>query len=68
MKVVSIIEDTATVTISRNELAFFQSAINETLDALGDSELQTRTGETRERARALIQEIKAVREAIRSHK
>jgi hypothetical protein len=64
MKLVSTTDDDATITISDDDLAFLQSAINETLDALDDSELQTRTGETREHARALIGEIKGIRRAI----
>jgi hypothetical protein len=68
MKIVSVAEGSATITISRDDLGFLQSAMNEALDALDDKELRLRTGETRERGRDLIQEIKAVREAIRNYK
>ena len=68
MKIVSAAKDAVTITISRDDLEFFQSAINETLEALDDKELRIRTGETRERGRALIQEIKAAVEAIRTYK
>jgi hypothetical protein len=64
MRVVSTAEDEATVTISSNDLAFFQSAINETMEALSDNEIEIRTGATMERAQAFIDEIKDIRDAI----
>lgn len=64
MKIVSVINEDATITISFDDLGFLQSAINETREALDDTELRIRTGETRARARELIGEIKVVREAI----
>jgi hypothetical protein len=64
MRIVSTEKDEATVTISSSDLAFLQSAINETMEALGDKEIKTRTGATMERAQAMIDEIKAIRSAI----
>jgi hypothetical protein len=54
----------ATIAISTSDLAFIQSAINETMEALGDKEIRIRTGATMEKAQELIDEIKAIREAI----
>jgi benzoyl-CoA reductase/2-hydroxyglutaryl-CoA dehydratase subunit BcrC/BadD/HgdB len=67
MKTVSLTGENATIVISIEDLGFLQNAINETLEALNDKELRVRTGETRERARALIQEIKAICDAIDEH-
>lgn len=64
MRIVSTAKDEATVTISSSDLAFLQSAINETMEALGDTEIKIRTGATMEKAQAMIDEIKVVRSAI----
>jgi hypothetical protein len=64
MRIVSTAKDEATVTISSNDLAFLQNTINETMEALGDTEIKIRTGATMERAQAMIDEIKAIRSAI----
>jgi hypothetical protein len=67
MKIVSVANEEATITISRKDLGFLQSAINETTEALDDRELRIRTGQTPERAHALLDEIKAICEAIDNH-
>lgn len=64
MRIVSTAKDEATVTISSSDLAFLQSAINETMEALGDKEIKIRTGATMEKAQAMIDEIKAIRSTI----
>jgi hypothetical protein len=67
MKMVSTTNDDATIVISFDDLGFLQSALNETLEALDDSELWTRTRMTPESAQALIDEIKVIRKAIDNH-
>jgi hypothetical protein len=64
MRIVSTAKNEATVTISSNDLAFLQNTINETMEALGDTEIKIRTGATMERAQTMIDEIKAIRSAI----
>jgi hypothetical protein len=66
MEIIRITKTHATLTISREDLGFLQSAINETINALRGSELHTRTGETKEFAYALLDEIVAVGKAIDS--
>lgn len=58
MRIIDATEEEATVTISSSDLAFLQSAINETLEALDDKQLRIRTAATREQAQILIEEIK----------
>jgi hypothetical protein len=67
MKAVSTTSSNATIVVSREDLGFLQNAINETMEALDDRELRIRTGETPERAQALIDEIKAICKAIDNH-
>jgi hypothetical protein len=67
MKVVETADDEATITISFDDLAFLHQGMREMLQALNDSELRARTGETRARARALMEEIERVCEAINNH-
>jgi hypothetical protein len=64
MRIVSTTSEEATITISFEDLTFLQNAMNETLEALDDRQLRLRTGETRARGRALIQEIKGICDAI----
>jgi hypothetical protein len=68
MKLVSTTDDDATITVSFDDLAFLHQGMREMLEALDDRELRIRTGETRERARALMQRIDDVCEAINNHK
>ena len=58
----------ATVTVSRKDLGYLKSAMNETLNAFRDSEHHTRTGKTREFGRALLDEVSAICKAIDEHK
>lgn len=67
MRIVNTTRHEATITISFDDLAFLHQGMREMLDALDDSELRTRTGETRERARAVMKGIKEVCEAINNH-
>ena len=66
MRMISKENDEATLVISSGDLAFLQSAINETMEALSDEEISIRTGATMERAQAMIDKIKAIRSAIHS--
>lgn len=66
MRMIGKERDEATLAISSDDLAFLQSAINETMEALGDTEIEIRTGATMEQAQAMIDEIKAIRSAIHS--
>lgn len=67
MKVIKISDNNATITISFDDLAFLHQGMREMLQALSDRELRARTGETRVRARALMEEIEKVCEAIDDH-
>ena len=46
MDVVEVRGDRATVTLASSELAWLSNAINETREAVGEWELQSRTGAT----------------------
>ena len=67
MKIVETTADEATITMSFDDLAFLHQGMREMLQALNDRELRARTGETRARARALMEEIEKVCEAIDNH-
>ena len=49
--------DEAVIVISTDELAFVHSAINETLHAVPKSEFRVRTGETRDQALKMWQQL-----------
>ena len=68
MKILATTEDDATVTISFDDLAFLHQGMREALQALNDSEMRARTGKTRAQARALMEEIERVGDAINNHK
>lgn len=67
MKILKTTEDDATVIISFDELAFLHQGMREALQALNDREMRARTGKTREQARALMEEIERVGDAINNH-
>jgi hypothetical protein len=67
MRIVSTTRDDAIITISFDDLAFLHQGMREMLEALDDKQLRIRTGQTSERAEALMKEIKKVCEAINNH-
>jgi hypothetical protein len=68
MEVVRTTTTHATITISRKDLGFLKSSINEVLEVLSDSQLHTRTGVTTDRAEALLRELSIICKAMDSHK
>lgn len=68
MKILETTDDNATVIISIDELDFLHQGMREALQALNSSEMRARTGKTREEARALMEELERVGDAINSHK
>jgi hypothetical protein len=57
MEATNITKDKITVAFSPTELAFLSNAINEALEAVEEWEFQTRTGETRKRAKEIQAEL-----------
>lgn len=57
MEAINITKDKITVAFSPEELAFLSNAINEALEAVEEWEFQTRTGETRKRAKEMEAEL-----------
>jgi hypothetical protein len=53
MEATNIAKNKITVAFSPEELAFLSNAINEALEAVEEWEFQTRTGETRKRAKEI---------------
>jgi hypothetical protein len=66
MKVKNAITGEATITLSTSELRFLRHAVLETLEALGEEEFETRTGETIGRARQIMVELKDVLQKTRA--
>ena len=64
MQLKSVENQTIVISFSADEVAFLSNAINETLEAIEEWEFQTRTGETRQRATGIADELrKALDEA-----
>lgn len=67
MEATQLTREKVTIAFAPNELAFFCSAINESLEAVEEWEFQTRTGETRERAAEMLAQLRTMlNEAERS--
>ena len=50
----------AVIVISRDELVFLESAVNETLEAVPENEFRGRTGETCEQALTVWQQLNGI--------
>lgn len=68
MRIVDTTAEEATLAISYTDLGFLQDAINETIEALSEGQIRTRTGRTSDEAQEFIERIKAIRNAMRRHK
>lgn len=64
MKPISITKTEITIQLERSEIDFLCNAINETREALEDWEFETRTGVKRERASALLDELRRIADAV----